>query len=210
MTMTKIYSAMECGCYYDDVTQYRGLCARHRSWMRNQTREDIDDTDDAYVAHSVSAKVAIAKKPAITTTNTQSSVIKRHHLYTLRLADNRYYVGLTARKDPQWRINQHYSHVGARWTQQYTPEATVEIIDLGHTTKAEAENEENSLTLKYMDIYGMQNVRGGRMTRTSFLWLRTYNRWTSGWWITESIRIGVFLIKSIIIVSLIVYIFSQQ
>lgn len=83
-------------------------------------------------------------------------------LYVLRLEQDKYYIGITKRSNPNDRINQHFGgYYGAQWTKKYKPETVLEIRDLGHITRSEAEYLEKKETLRVMDMYGYQNVRGG-------------------------------------------------
>ena len=88
---------------------------------------------------------------------------KIHHiwLYTLKLSDDRYYVGTTARKDPFVRIHDHANGKGSKWTRHYPLDHVLEIQDLGQLTWSEAIHEEQLTTQDYMDAYGVNSVRGG-------------------------------------------------
>lgn len=81
-------------------------------------------------------------------------------LYSLRLEQGKYYIGISKR--PINRIGQHFSgYYGAQWTKKYRPETILETRDLGPITRSEAEYIEKEETLRLMEIYGYQNVRGG-------------------------------------------------
>lgn len=89
---------------------------------------------------------------------------KYYWLYVILLEEDKYYVGITAHKDPQTRINEHMNKGGykpAKWVQRYPYKATVSTEDLGYISKSEAESLENIRTLELMKLYGYQNVRGG-------------------------------------------------
>lgn len=90
--------------------------------------------------------------------------IKHYWLYTLRLQDNKYYVGKTSRKDPQDRIQEHMNgFYSAQWVKKYKLIEPVEIIDIGNLSKNGADRLELQRTLQYMKKYGYQNVRGGKL-----------------------------------------------
>ena len=74
-------------------------------------------------------------------------------IYILRLKQNKYYVGKT--NNPQARIDDHYSSNGSSWTKKYKPIEVVELIDDCD------DYDEDKYTLKYMNKYGIDNVRGG-------------------------------------------------
>ena len=89
--------------------------------------------------------------------------VRRHYwLYVLKLESDKYYVGITAKWDPNYRIQQHISgYYGAKWTSKYKYIDTLELIDLGLIEQQKAELKEHKKTVEYMDRYGYQNVRGG-------------------------------------------------
>lgn len=94
----------------------------------------------------------------------QETTKKHYWLYVLRLEGNRYYVGITARKDPHERITEHmHGFYSAQWVKKYKPIEPVEIIGLGDITQAEAEQQELKRTLQYMKKYGLQSTRGGEL-----------------------------------------------
>lgn len=90
---------------------------------------------------------------------------KKHFwLYVLSLEKGKYYVGITSRKDPNQRIEEHmHGFYSAQWVKRYKPLKPVEIIELGSLTVNEAEGLELKRTLQYMKKYGYQNVRGGKL-----------------------------------------------
>lgn len=74
-------------------------------------------------------------------------------IYILRLNRGKYYVGKTY--CPQKRLQDHFSNRGSVWTKKFKPIEPVEIIpDCDHF-------DEDKYTKKYMDKYGINNVRGG-------------------------------------------------
>jgi hypothetical protein len=73
-------------------------------------------------------------------------------IYTIQLEKNKFYVGKTLH--PNFRIEQHFNKEGSEWTKKYKPIKVVEIIEGD-------ELDEEKYTLKYMEKYGINNVRGG-------------------------------------------------
>lgn len=76
-------------------------------------------------------------------------------VYVLRLIKDKYYVGKS--KSLNIRLNQHKRGTGSVWTQLYpvideNPIAIIEDCD-GF--------DEDKITLQYMDLFGIENVRGG-------------------------------------------------
>jgi len=74
-------------------------------------------------------------------------------IYVLRLTNGKYYVGKTT--NPEFRLETHFKSGGSAWTTRYKPIQIVEIIP-------NCDNyDEDKYTKKYMDKYGIDNVRGG-------------------------------------------------
>lgn len=97
--------------------------------------------------------------------------IKYQWLYALRLEGNKYYVGITARKNPYGRIMQHGGKfMSAKWTEKHKPLEVLEIRDLGQISKYDAERFEQKMTKAYMKVYGYKNVRGGLLTYSGRLY----------------------------------------
>ena len=76
-------------------------------------------------------------------------------IYVLELEQNKYYIGKTT--NPNFRLEQHFNKDkhGSKWTDKYKPIKVLEIIH-------DCDNfDEDKYTLKYMEQYGINNVRGG-------------------------------------------------
>jgi hypothetical protein len=74
------------------------------------------------------------------------------YVYVLLLQNNKYYVGRTT--NPQIRIDEHFNLDGSMWTKKYNP---IKLISINNCD----EFDEDKITLKYMEKYGIDNVRGG-------------------------------------------------
>lgn len=74
-------------------------------------------------------------------------------IYVLELENNKYYVGKTT--NPDFRLKQHFNSYGSEWTKKYKPKKILEIISNCEDI------DEDKYTLKYMEKYGINNVRGG-------------------------------------------------
>jgi cellular nucleic acid-binding protein len=74
-------------------------------------------------------------------------------IYVLKLQNNKYYVGKST--NPNFRLEQHFNSNGSVWTKKYTPINVLEIIQNCDIF------DEDKYTLKYMEKYGINNVRGG-------------------------------------------------
>ncbi len=89
-----------------------------------------------------------------------------YHLYILRCAKGKYYVGITT-KTPATRLWEHQHKVRpAYWTMKYEPIEVIYAKDLGNTTKLEAEKHENKMIRACIKKYGINNVRGGDLKDT--------------------------------------------
>lgn len=75
------------------------------------------------------------------------------HIYILELQHSKYYVGKTT--NPHIRISNHFNKQGSAWTKKYKPVKVIEMIDNCDSL------DEDKYTLKYMNKYGVDNVRGG-------------------------------------------------
>jgi hypothetical protein len=74
-------------------------------------------------------------------------------VYILELENKKYYVGKTL--NPEFRIEQHFNSSGSQWTKKYKPKKVLKLIP-------NCDNfDEDKYTLKYMEQYGINNVRGG-------------------------------------------------
>jgi hypothetical protein len=75
------------------------------------------------------------------------------YIYVLQLQNDKYYVGKTS--NPHFRFDNHFKHNGTEWTKIYKPLKILELIQ-------NCDNyDEDKYTYKYMDKYGIDNVRGG-------------------------------------------------
>ena len=74
-------------------------------------------------------------------------------IYALELTEGKYYIGKT--NNPSFRMEQHFQSNGSVWTTKYPPLRIIEIIQDCD------DYDEDKYTRKYMDKYGINNVRGG-------------------------------------------------
>ncbi len=75
------------------------------------------------------------------------------NIYVLKLETDKYYIGKT--NNPTFRLEQHFNSNGSAWTKKYPPIKVIEIIPNCD------DFDEDKYTLKYMSMYGVNNVRGG-------------------------------------------------
>jgi predicted GIY-YIG superfamily endonuclease len=99
--------------------------------------------------------------------NKKALTIRHFWLYAIALEHNKYYVGITAHKDPYVRLKQHGGSFGARWTLAHKPLKPLQVLrleKLGAMTLQEAEAHEQAAFEEFRKQYGLRNVRGGRVT----------------------------------------------
>lgn len=78
-------------------------------------------------------------------------------IYILQLKDNKWYIGKT--ESSKFRIDTHFDSKGSSFTKKYPPEEIYQIIP-------ECDKyDEDKYVKKYMEKYGIDNVRGGSYSR---------------------------------------------
>lgn len=81
------------------------------------------------------------------------------YIYVLKLQEGKFYIGKT--NNPVFRLENHFSNNGSFWTKKYSPISVLEIIENCDVY------DEDKYTIKYMDKYGIDNVRGGSFCEIS-------------------------------------------
>lgn len=104
--------------------------------------------------------------PFLTLTRAEYPRLKKPAMwiYVLRLVDDHYYVGRT--QDVVTRVSEHSTGTagrptkdrGASWTAKYPVLGVVRVVQSD-------KNEEETMTKRYMDVYGVDKVRGGKFTQ---------------------------------------------
>ena len=79
------------------------------------------------------------------------------YIYILKLIKGKFYVGKT--KNPNFRIEEHFKESGSKWTMIYQPLSLLELIPNCDRF------DEDKYTLKYMNEFGIDSVRGGSWTQ---------------------------------------------
>lgn len=74
-------------------------------------------------------------------------------IYILQLEREKYYIGKT--QNTSFRLEKHFTSNGSAWTKKYKPISVLEIIPNCD------DYDEDKHTIKYMEKYGVNNVRGG-------------------------------------------------
>ena len=80
------------------------------------------------------------------------------YIYILKLEKDKYYVGKSSKINK--RLEDHFNSYGSAWTKKYKPVKVIETIN--NCDKFD----EDKYTLKYMEKYGVHNVRGGSFCET--------------------------------------------
>lgn len=99
--------------------------------------------------------------------NIKNPRVRFFTLYALLLENDKYYVGLTARRDVRKRFNEHLDGTGAKWTKLHKPIKILEVRELGKITESEACKKENAMALEYIGLYGHEHTRGGKWCMVS-------------------------------------------
>lgn len=157
-----------CGCMYTEGNPYPWhICPAHfaKGLRLHDPKKSLQiefKTADYIMANTQTVDTNI-----MTGVKELTGEPKRHYwLYALKLDGGKYYVGLTGRSNPYYRILAHGDYLGARWTMKHLPLELLEVRDIGVTTQVAAETMEHNLTLAYMKLYGHKHVRGGKVTYT--------------------------------------------
>ena len=79
------------------------------------------------------------------------------YIYVLKCVNDKYYIGKTT--NPNYRLESHFNSLGSHWTTIHNPIELIELIP--NCDKFD----EDKYTLKYMEDYGIENVRGGSWTK---------------------------------------------
>lgn len=79
-------------------------------------------------------------------------------VYILELEQNKYYVGHTKEPDLKRILDHGNTKQSAQWTKVYKPIRVIKTVE-GSTC------DEDRITLHAMEVYGWQNVRGGKWCR---------------------------------------------
>lgn len=78
-------------------------------------------------------------------------------VYVLRCQGGKYYVGKS--ENLHERVEDHIHGKGSEWTRIYKP---IELIEIVENATAYTEDQ---VTKRYMNVYGINNVRGGSYTQ---------------------------------------------
>jgi hypothetical protein len=88
----------------------------------------------------------------------QTKSAKKFTFYMLECIDKRYYGGRTE-KNKYERFYEHYTGNGSEFTKNYNPLRIIESFE------SDDPFDEDKLVLRYMDKFGIDNVRGGSFSK---------------------------------------------
>jgi predicted GIY-YIG superfamily endonuclease len=127
--------------------------------------------------------------------------VRHWWLYVLRLADDKWYVGITA-KTPEIRLQEHLEGTrAAYWTAKHKPIEIVYREDLGSTIKSKAERRENKYTRALMKQRGLNNVRGGDLTSTEEYIKRFGYIWDKEGWYAVTVVTFLLLVIAYLLID---------
>jgi hypothetical protein len=86
-------------------------------------------------------------------------LIKKTFIYVLRLLGDKYYIGKS--ENPNIRLSNHFTGYGTNWTKKNRPLEVVEMVPQTNIFH------EDMKTIYYMNLYGIDNVRGGSFSDTN-------------------------------------------
>lgn len=86
----------------------------------------------------------------------------RRYIYVLKCAGGKYYVGQT--NNIARRLREHKEGQGSWFTIKHKPLGVIDNFCVGYLTQAQAMYYENETTLRYMEQYSVNDVRGGDYT----------------------------------------------
>ncbi len=94
-------------------------------------------------------------------TKYNSPIVMSHTVYILKLINNKTYVGIS--KNFINRLHMHMSGSGAKWTQKYPVIGVEYVTNVENIQKAKLL--EKKFTLEFMELRGINNVRGAGYSR---------------------------------------------
>ncbi|WP_024480411.1 GIY-YIG nuclease family protein [Cellulophaga baltica] len=83
-------------------------------------------------------------------------------VYILKLEENKYYIGISEHPYKRFLIHTKQDSNSSGWCKKYRPLEIIEVIETDYRYMIDAECIEDIYTLKYINIFGYKNVRGGR------------------------------------------------
>ena len=110
------------------------------------------------------ANYAKTGAPIFRTNTSQQNMNERTHIYLLHLEYGKKYIGKTV--DINKRMNQHFYGYGSEVTKKFRP-ISYEILDSCYGYFAD--DLENNYTREFINIYGYENVRGGKYVNSKTL-----------------------------------------
>jgi hypothetical protein len=136
---------------------FNNLNKQHFSISRIRNEEEKENKKDVekQVEIEKQDEIKIVKEEDIESDKENNNIEDEEEItiYVLECMDGKYYVGRTGNLDK--RLELHSSGRGSFWTRKYPMKSVIEVL------KNADKFDEDKYVLKYMDKYGVENVRGG-------------------------------------------------
>lgn len=84
------------------------------------------------------------------------------YVYILKLEDEKYYIGIAIDPNKRFLEHQQQGKDCASWCEKHKPIEIIEIIETNYKAIKDATLIEDIHTLRYIETFGAENVRGGR------------------------------------------------
>lgn len=84
------------------------------------------------------------------------------YVYILKLEDEKYYIGIAIDPNKRFLEHQQQGKDCASWCEKHKPIEIIEIIETNYKAMKDATLIEDIHTLRYIETFGAENVRGGR------------------------------------------------
>ena len=84
------------------------------------------------------------------------------YVYILKLEDEKYYIGIAIDPNKRFLEHQQQGKDCASWCEKHKPIEIIEIIETNYKAIKDATLNEGIHTLRYIETFGAENVRGGR------------------------------------------------
>lgn len=103
---------------------------------------------------------------------------RNRYIYVLKCAGGKYYIGQTTNLNR--RLAQHKAGGGSWFTTKYKPLGVIDNFSVGEMTESQAMFYETQTTARYMNIYSVDDVRGGEfITRDKKYWEHKIDEYTT-------------------------------
>jgi predicted GIY-YIG superfamily endonuclease len=178
----------------DDVTQSTGV-------RPSTTTDSVPPNPDQSIGMVTDTK----RIPKMS--NKQSKNLKQSwstiFVYVLQLENDKYYIGKS--HNPDERIRAHRKGRGVAWTKRYRVIRMMEQRPL--LQDRNIRNDVETITLEYMQRYGIENVRGGPWTRST---LTLSDKRTIASKIDDSFDVGYGTCQPLLIMNIVDFLLCEE